>query len=46
MLIAAGAVLLPLHPLGMLTPVLVTEVIAFPALSAFQDDLFARHGIL
>jgi hypothetical protein len=43
MLVAAGAVLLPLDALRMETLVLHGEVVAILALAAGEDDLFARH---
>jgi hypothetical protein len=43
MLVAAGAVLLPLDALRMETLVLHGEVVAILTLAAGEDDLFARH---
>jgi hypothetical protein len=44
MLVAAGAVLLPLDALRVETLVLHGEVVAILALAAGEDDLFARHS--
>jgi hypothetical protein len=43
MLVAAGAVLLPLHALRVEALVLHGEVVAILALAACEDDLFAWH---
>jgi hypothetical protein len=43
MLVAAGAVLLPLDALRVETLVLHGEVVAILALATGEDDLFARH---
>jgi hypothetical protein len=43
MLVAAGAVLLPLDALRVETLVLHGEVVAILTLAAGEDDLFARH---
>jgi hypothetical protein len=43
MLVAAGAILLPLDALRMEPLVLHGEVVAILALAAGEDDLFARH---
>jgi hypothetical protein len=45
MLVAAGAVLLPLDALRMEALVLHGEVVAILTLAAGEDDLFARHWI-
>jgi hypothetical protein len=44
MLVAAGAILLPLDALRMEARVLHGEVVAILTLAAGEDDLFARHG--
>jgi hypothetical protein len=44
MLVAAGAVLLPLDALRVETLVLHGEVVAILTLAAGENDLFARHG--
>jgi hypothetical protein len=44
MLVAAGAILLPLHALRMETLVLHGEVVAVLTLAAREDDLFSRHS--
>jgi hypothetical protein len=46
MLVAAGAILLPLDALRMEALVLHGEVVAVLTLAAGEDDLFARHGSL
>jgi hypothetical protein len=43
MLVAAGAILLPLDALRMEALVLHGEVVAILTLAAGEDDLFARH---
>jgi hypothetical protein len=43
MLVAAGAVLLPLDALRVEALVLHGEVVAILTLAAGEDDLFARH---
>jgi hypothetical protein len=43
MLVAAGAILLPLDALRMETLVLHGEVVAVLTLAAGKDDLLARH---
>jgi hypothetical protein len=43
MLVAAGAILLPLDALRMEALVLHGEVVAILALAAGEDDFFARH---
>jgi hypothetical protein len=43
MLVAAGAILLPLDALRMEALVLHGEVVAILKLAAGEDDLFARH---
>jgi hypothetical protein len=43
MLVAAGAVLLPLHALRMEALVLHGEVVAILALATGEDDFFSRH---
>jgi hypothetical protein len=43
MLVAAGAILLPLDALRVETLVLHGEVVAILTLAAGEDDLFARH---
>jgi hypothetical protein len=43
MLVATGAVLLPLDALRMETLVLHGEVVAVLALAASENDFFARH---
>jgi hypothetical protein len=43
MLVAAGAILLPLDALRMEALVLHGEVVAVLTLAAGEDDLFARH---
>jgi hypothetical protein len=45
MLVAAGAVLLPLDALRVEALVLHGEVVAVLTLATGKDDLFARHGI-
>jgi hypothetical protein len=45
MLVAPGAVLLPLHALRVQTLVLRGEVIPILALATGEDDLVARHGL-
>jgi hypothetical protein len=44
MLVAAGAILLPLDALRVEALVLHGEVVAILTLAAGEDDLFARHG--
>jgi hypothetical protein len=44
MLVAAGAILLPLDALRMETLVLHGEVVAVLTLAAGEDDLLAGHG--
>jgi hypothetical protein len=44
MLVAAGAVLLPLDALRVEALVLHGEVVAILTLAAGEDDLFARHS--
>jgi hypothetical protein len=46
MLVAAGAVLLPLHALRMQALVLRREVIPILTLAAREDDLVSGHGWL
>jgi hypothetical protein len=46
MLVAAGAILLPLDALRMEPLVLHGEVVAILALATGEDDLFARHWLL
>jgi hypothetical protein len=46
MLVAAGAILLPLDALRVEPLVLHGEVVAVLALAAGEDDLFAGHGKL
>jgi hypothetical protein len=41
--VAAWAILLPLHPLGVQTLVLGSEVIAILAVAASHDDFVAGH---
>jgi hypothetical protein len=41
--LAMPAKLLPLHPFGMLALVLVGEVVPVLAVSALENDVFARH---
>jgi hypothetical protein len=43
MLVATGAILLPLDALGMQALVLHGEVVAVLTLAASENDLFARH---
>jgi hypothetical protein len=43
MLVAAGAVLLPLHALGVQALVLGGEVVPILTLGAPENDLVARH---
>jgi hypothetical protein len=45
MLVAAGAILLPLDALRVEALVLHGEVVAILTLAAGEDDLFARHLI-
>jgi hypothetical protein len=45
-LVAPGAVLLPLDALGMQALVLGGEVVAILALATGEDDLVARHDCL
>jgi hypothetical protein len=42
-LVTGGAILPPLHPLGMLPFVLIPEVVPIFAIGAFEDDLIAWH---
>jgi hypothetical protein len=44
MLVAAGAVLLPLDALGVQALVLHGEVVAILALATGENDLFASHS--
>jgi hypothetical protein len=44
MLVAAGAILLPLDALRVEALVLHGEVVAILTLAAGEDDLFAGHG--
>jgi hypothetical protein len=44
MLVATGAILLPLDALRVEALVLHGEVVAILTLAAGEDDLFARHG--
>jgi hypothetical protein len=46
MLVAAGAILLPLDALRVQALVLHGEVVAVLTLAASEDDLFARHRCL
>jgi hypothetical protein len=41
--IAMGAVLAPLHPLGVLPLVLISKEVAVLTLGAFQNDFVAWH---
>src|SRR5688500_13231365 len=43
--VAAGAILLPLHPLGVESLVLAGEVVAILTIAAGQNDFVARHEI-
>jgi hypothetical protein len=45
MLVATGAILLPLDALRMETLVLHGEVVAILALAAGEDDFLSRHSI-
>jgi hypothetical protein len=44
--VAAGAILLPLHPLGVKPLVLAREVVAILTVATREDDFISRHYTL